>query len=116
MTFASEAGFCYTAENSHHLKAQVTPKNLQFQEEKTSERRKARSQVTSKKSSKKLYFLFGGKPVEGLPTPLHEPLPHILHVADGKVQTTSARFTRGGGGEVGVICETVPFVNGSSDP
>ncbi len=24
-------------------------------------------------------------------------------------------FTRGGGGEGGVICETVPFINGSSD-
>ena len=26
-----------------------------------------------------------------------------------------AGITRGGGGEGGVICETVPFVNGSSD-
>jgi hypothetical protein len=56
---ATEAVFCYTAENSHHLKAQVTPKNPQFQEEKISDRRKARSQVTSEKSSKKLYSLFG---------------------------------------------------------
>jgi hypothetical protein len=31
---AAEAVFCYTAENSHHLKAQVTSKNPQFQEEK----------------------------------------------------------------------------------
>jgi uncharacterized protein (DUF4415 family) len=53
------AVFCYTAENSHHLKAQVTPKNPQFQEEKISERRKARSQVTSEKSSKNYISLFG---------------------------------------------------------
>ncbi len=55
---AAEAVFCYTAENSHHLKAQVTPKNPQFQEEKISERR-TRSQVTSEKSSKNYISLFG---------------------------------------------------------
>jgi hypothetical protein len=49
---AMEAVFCYTAENSHHLKAQVTPKNPQFQEEKLSVRRMARCQGTSEKSSK----------------------------------------------------------------
>ena len=49
---AAEAVFCYTAENSHHLKAQVTSKNPQFQEEKISVRRKARSQLTTEKSSK----------------------------------------------------------------
>jgi hypothetical protein len=56
---AAGAVFCYTAENSHHRKAQVTPKNPQFQEEKISERRKARSQVTSEKSSKNYISLFG---------------------------------------------------------
>ncbi len=59
---AAEAVFCYTAENSHHLKAQVTSKNPQFQEEKISERRKARRQVTLEKSSKNYISLFGGKP------------------------------------------------------
>jgi hypothetical protein len=33
-----------------------------------------------------------------------------LHVRD-----LLAGITRGGGGEGGVICETMPFVNGSSD-
>ena len=46
MPLGAEAVFCYLAENSHHLEAQVTSKNPQFQEEKISERRKARSQVT----------------------------------------------------------------------
>ncbi len=32
-----------------------------------------------------------------------------------QVQDLLAGFTRGGGGEGEVICETVPFVNGSSD-
>jgi hypothetical protein len=54
-----EAVFCYTTENSHHLKAQVTSKNPQFQEEKISARRKARSQVTMEKSSKNYISLFG---------------------------------------------------------
>jgi hypothetical protein len=66
---APEAVFCYTAENSHHLKAQVTSKNPQFQEEKISVRRRARSQVTSEKSSKNYISLFGEKPARGLTTP-----------------------------------------------
>ncbi len=65
---AAEAVFCYTAENSLHLEA-VTSKNPQFQEEKISERRKARSQITLEKSSKNYISLFGGKPARGLPTP-----------------------------------------------
>jgi hypothetical protein len=65
----AEAVFCYTAENSYHLEAQVTSKNPQFQEEKMSERRKVRSPVTSEKSSKNYISLFGGKPARGLPTP-----------------------------------------------
>jgi hypothetical protein len=71
---AAAAVFCYTAENSHHLKAQVTSKNPQFQEEKISARRKARSQVTMEKSSKKL----------GLPTPPTNPTRREI-----------AHFTRG---------------------
>jgi hypothetical protein len=66
---ATEAVFCNTAENSHHLKAQVTSKKPQFQEEKISARRKARSQITMEKSSKNYISLFGGKPARGLPTP-----------------------------------------------
>ncbi len=60
-------------------------------------------------------------PPEGYPRhppPLREPLLLIFHVLDGKwepqVQYLLAGITRGGG-EGGVICETVPFVNGSSD-
>jgi hypothetical protein len=64
---AAEAVFLL---HNHHLKAQV-PKNPQFQEEKISERRKVRSQVTSEKSSKNYISLFGGKPARGLPTPLY---------------------------------------------
>ncbi len=70
---AAEAIFCYTAENSRHLKAQVTPKNPLFQEEKTSLRRKARSHVTSEKSSKNYISLCEGKPARGLPTPSPHP-------------------------------------------
>jgi hypothetical protein len=51
-TCVVEAVICYTAENSHHLKAQVTSKNPQFQEEKISDRREATSQITMEKSSK----------------------------------------------------------------
>ncbi len=59
-------------------------------------------------------------PPEGYPRhppPLHEPLPYTwtakceLHVRDLLVGITRG----GGGGEGGVICETVPFVKGSSD-
>jgi hypothetical protein len=54
------------------------------------------------------------------PPPFREPLPHIFHVVGGKVWFTGATFTRGiysreGRGEGGVICETMPFNNGSSD-
>ncbi len=53
------------------------------------------------------------------PPALHEPLPHILHMVDGKcepqVRDLLARITRGGWGEDGVIRETMPFDNGSSD-
>ncbi len=95
---AGEAVFCYTAENSHHLKAQVTSKNPQFQEEKISERRKARSQVTSEKSSKNYISLFGGKPAGGLPTPPPtSPRTVTAHFTRGEwqVRTASARSTRG---------------------
>jgi hypothetical protein len=70
---AAEAVFCYTAENSHHLEAQVTSKNSQLQEEKTSVRRKARSHVTSEKSSKNYNSLCEGKLARGLPTPSPHP-------------------------------------------
>ena len=73
---------------------------------------------------RKLYFLVWWKAhqraTHATPPPLREPLPHILHVLDGKVRAGCARFTRenhsrGRGGEGRMICETVPFVNGSSD-
>ncbi len=61
-------------------------------------------------------------PPEGYPRhppPLREPLPHIFHVLDGncrsQVRHLLARITRGRGGGGGMICETVPFDNGSSD-
>jgi hypothetical protein len=110
---AAEAVFCYTAENSHHLKAQVTSKNPQFQEEKKSERRKARSQVTLEKSSKNYISLFGGKPARGLPTPPPTPpQKDVAHFTRGEPASAIRRchFYSRGGGEGGVICETVPFV------
>jgi hypothetical protein len=57
---AAEAVFCYTAENSHHLEAKVTSKNLQFQEEKISTIKRARCHISMEKSSKNLISLFGG--------------------------------------------------------
>jgi hypothetical protein len=73
---------------------------------------------------KKLYFLVSRKPARGLPTPSPPPLrklpPRIFHVVDGDVQFAGAVFIRGihsreERGEGGVICETMPFDNGSSD-
>jgi hypothetical protein len=73
---------------------------------------------------KKLYFLVSRKPARGLPTPSPPPLcklpPHIFHVVDGKVRFAGATFTREihsreGRGEGGVICETMPFDDGSWD-
>jgi hypothetical protein len=99
-------------------------KNPLFKEEKIPVRRLARCHVTSEKSSKNYISLFGGNPARGLPTrhppPLREPLPHIFHVLDGKcgpqVRLLLARITRWRErGEGGVICETVPFDNRSSD-
>ncbi len=97
---------------------QVTSKNPQFQEEKISARRKARSQVTMEKSSKNYISLFGGKPTKGLPTP--PPTPprrEISHLtceecasAMGKRDFFSRDLLAGGGG---VKRETVPFVNRS---
>jgi hypothetical protein len=122
---AAEAVICYTAENSHHLEAQVTSKNPQFLEEKISERRKARSQLTLEKSSKNYISLFGGKPDRGLPTP--PPTPQradIAHFTRGEPASAIRRcdfYSRdllageGGEGEGGAICETVLFFNGSSD-
>ena len=103
--------------------AQVTTKNPQLQEEKISVRRKARSQVTLEKSSKNYISLFGGKPARGLPTPPPtSPRAVTAHFprVGRQVRTASARFTcenhsREGGGEGGMICETVPFDNESSD-
>jgi hypothetical protein len=76
------AVFCYTAENNYHLKAQVTSKNLQFQEEQISARR--RTTVKSSKNYTVYISLFGGKPARGLPTPPPTPL-----------RRETAHFTRG---------------------
>ncbi len=63
----------------------------------------------------------GQRTTHAILPPLREPLPHILHVVDGKCDLQErdllAGFTREGGGvgEGAVICKTVPFVNGSSD-
>jgi hypothetical protein len=73
---------------------------------------------------KKLYFLVARKPARGLSTPSptssQVATARIFHVVDGKVRFAGVTFTRGihsreGMGEGGVICETMPFDNGSSD-
>ena len=82
----------------------------------------ARCHVTLEKSSKNYISLFGGKPAKGLPTPpptsLRAVTAHFPHVKR-QVRTASARFTCENhsreGGEGVVICETMPFENGSSD-
>jgi hypothetical protein len=82
----------------------------------------ARCQVNSEKSSKNYISLFGGKPPRGLPTPPPtSPRAVTTHFTCGgrQVRTASARFTCENhsreGGEGGLICETVPLDNGSSD-
>ncbi len=83
----------------------------------------ARCQVTSEKSSKNYISLFGGKTARELPTPPPtSPRAVTAHFprVGRQVRTASARFTcenhsREGGGEGGVICEMMPFDNGSSD-
>jgi hypothetical protein len=59
-------------------------KNPQFQEEKISARKQARSHVNMEKSSKNLISLFGEKPARGLPKPPPTP-----------TRRESAEFTHG---------------------
>jgi hypothetical protein len=69
-------------------------------------------------------LLVSRKPARGLPTLIPPPLrklpPRISHLVDGDVRFAGAVFTRGihsreEMGEGGVICETMPFNNESSD-
>ncbi len=84
-------------------------KNPLFQEEKISVRRKARSQVTSEKSSKNYISLFGGKPARGLTTPPPtSPRAVTTHFTHGGRQSASCKCEiyspeslAGGGGRVG---------------
>jgi hypothetical protein len=95
---AAETVFCYTAENSHHLEAQITSKNPQFQEEKISERRKARSQKT-------IFLCLVESPQEGYPRHPH-PFAQRYRTfytwragkCDPQMRFLLAGFTRGGGG------------------
>jgi hypothetical protein len=73
---------------------------------------------------KKLYFLVSRSQAKPPPTPSPPPLRklqwRIFHVVDSNVRFAGVVFTRGihsreERGEGGVICETMPFVNGSSD-
>ncbi len=83
----------------------------------------ARCHVTLEKSSKNYISLFCGKPARGLPTPPPtSPRAITAHFprVGRQVRTASARFTcenhsREGWGKGGVICETMPFNNGSWD-
>ncbi len=75
------------------------------------------------KSSKNYISLFGGKPARGLPTPpppFRAEKSHIFHMESRQVRSADAISTlgiyswgKGGGG--GEKCETVPFVNRSSN-
>jgi hypothetical protein len=73
---------------------------------------------------KKLYFFVSRSKAKPLPTPSPAPLcklqRRIFHVVDSNVRFAGAVFTlqihsRDERGEGGVICETMPFNNGSSD-
>ncbi len=83
----------------------------------------ARCQVTSEKSSENCISLFGGKPARGLPTPPptspRAVTAHFTRVGRQSVSWMCEIYSRESlareWGEGGVICETVPFVNGSSD-
>jgi hypothetical protein len=111
--------FCYTAENSHHLKAQVTPKNPLFQEEEISVRRMATSSNFGE-IIKKLHFLGWWKACQ-------RATHNTPHLSASRYRTFYTCWTASAirkceiysqeslAGEGGVICETVPFVNGSSD-
>ncbi len=91
--------------------------------EKISVRRMARCQVTLEKSSKNYISLLGGKPARGLHTPPPtSPGAVTKHFstcwtasANRKCEIYSRESLAEGGGGRGAICETVPFVNGSSD-
>jgi len=73
---------------------------------------------------KKQYFFVSSSQAKPPPTPSPPPLRklrrRIFHVVDSNVPFAGAVFThrihsRDERGEGGVICETMPFVNGSSD-
>jgi hypothetical protein len=73
---------------------------------------------------KKLYFFVSRSqakpPPTPYPSPLHKLRRRIFHVVDHNVRFAGAVFTRrihsrDEKGEGGVICETMPFDNGSSD-
>jgi hypothetical protein len=81
---AAEAVFCYTAENSHHLKASVTSKNTQFQEEKISAIKRARCHISMEKSSKNLISFFWEMPARGLPKPSPPPRRESAQLTRGK--------------------------------
>jgi hypothetical protein len=68
-------------------------KKSAVQEEKISERGKARSQVTLEKSSKNYIPLFGGKPARGLPMPPPTP-PHgdLAHFTCGEPASVLRRY------------------------
>ncbi len=122
---AAEAIFCCPTENSRHLEALLVSKDPLFNEEKEPVRRTARCHIILEKSSKNYIPLFQ----EAKPSrhPRQRPPPTSLQVG-------AADFPRGGQKcaicrrrfysrihlqderrEAGVICETMPFVNGSSD-
>ncbi len=75
------------------LSISVTSKNLQFQEEKISARKRARSHISMEKSSKNYMSLIRGKPTRGLRKPPPTP-PHREFAESTRGKCASAR--RGG--------------------
>jgi hypothetical protein len=117
---AAEAVFCYTAANSHHLKAQVTPKKSAVPRGEDIRKKKGKKSNNYGEIIEKLNFFVW---CIARQRAIHA----TLHLYSSRYRTRgrqSANFMceiyspeslEGRRGEGAVICETVPFVNGSSD-
>jgi hypothetical protein len=101
----------------------LVTKDPLFNEEKESVRRTARCHITLEKSSKTILLCFK-KPSQAAthakPPTSSQVATAEFYVVERNVPFAGAVFThrihsRDERGEGGVICETMPFVNGSSD-
>jgi hypothetical protein len=100
------------------MEASVTSKNPLFREEKISVRRMGKMSSNCGEIIRKLYFLvwWNARQRATHATPhLSASSYRTFYTFGWDVRDLLVGITRGGGGEGGVICETVPFVNRSSD-